>query len=116
MKSLIEQFKDNNFLITTDSWFIAPDGKSYKAVWGKVEIYSDEETLGIKTNDKSTNWYAIVGEAGQGRRVVVAGCQIRYACVCIEKPYTGDRTERWASEHQAKTYDGELKTNIYLAQ
>jgi hypothetical protein len=29
------------YLITTDSWFYAPDGKQYKAVWGEVSILSD---------------------------------------------------------------------------
>lgn len=114
MKSLIEQFADNNFLITTSNWFIAPDGQSYKAVWGKVEVYSDKETLGIQTNEKSTNWYVIVGLGG--KRVIVAGCQIHYACVSINAPFTGERKERWASEHLGKTFDGELRTNIYLAQ
>lgn len=30
------------YLITTDAWFIAPDGQQYKAVWGDVEIVTDE--------------------------------------------------------------------------
>lgn len=114
MQSLIEKFKDNKFLITLDKWFVAPDGKSYKAVWGRVEIYSDKETLGIVTNDKSTNWYVVIGE--QGRRVIIAGCQIHFACVSMQRPNTDKRTERWASEHLAKTYDGELETNIYIAE
>ena len=50
IRSLLEKFSENNFLITTDSWFIAPDGKQYRAAWGKVEVYSSEDTLGIKTN------------------------------------------------------------------
>ena len=63
-----------NYLITTDNWFFAPDGECYRAVWGTVNaILSDEETLGIKTNRNSTNWYVSIG------RMVIAGCQIHYA-------------------------------------
>lgn len=94
MKPLLEIFSGNNFLITCSNWFVAPDGKQYRSVWGKVEVYSDKETLGIQTNDRSSNWYAIVGEAGNnGKRMIVAGCQIHYACVCIEKPFTGEVVE-----------------------
>ena len=62
------------YLITTSNWFVAPDGIQYKSVWGTVKgIYSDEDTLGIKTNDKSSNWYVIIGN------MIVAGCQVHYA-------------------------------------
>ncbi len=61
-------------LVTTDNWFYAPDGRQYRAVWGTVKgIFSDTQTLGIKTNAKSTNWYAMVGS------MMIAGCQIHYA-------------------------------------
>lgn len=42
------------YLITTDNWFIAPDGKSYRAAWGSVEILNDS-FLGIQTNRNSSN-------------------------------------------------------------
>ena len=29
------------YLITTDGWFFAPDGRQYKSVWGEVEILED---------------------------------------------------------------------------
>ncbi len=62
------------YLITTSNWFFAPDGESYRAVFGTIKgIYNDENTLGIKTNDKSTNWYVVIGN------MIVAGCQIHYA-------------------------------------
>lgn len=64
-------------LITTDNWFIAPDGSSYKAVYGElIAVQTDYDALGIKTNAKSTNWYAQVG------RMLLAGCQIHYAVNC----------------------------------
>lgn len=64
-------------LITTDAWFMAPDGRLYSSVFGTVEgIYGDKETLGIATNRNSTNWYLKIGG------MVIAGCQIHYAVVC----------------------------------
>lgn len=112
MKSLIEQFADNNFLVTTDEWFTAPDGKMYRTVWGKIEIHSSEQTLGIKTNIRSTNWYAIIGVGG--KRVIVAGCKIHFACVCMNKPFTGNITEK--RTHELKTGEIERDNIIYLAQ
>lgn len=74
------------YLITTDNWFFAPDGKQYKAVWGKVAILPDS-ILGVKTNTKSTNWYARVGN--NANHVIIAGCQIHYAVRCEKKPNQG---------------------------
>lgn len=86
IKSLLEGAKGQTVLINTDDWFIAPNGQQYKAVFGKLyDVCNSETTLGIKTNQKSTNWYACVGN------MIVAGCQIHYVfvtdhCDC-EKPY-----------------------------
>ena len=55
------------YLITTFEWFTAPDGRQYRAVWGgEVTILDDSRTLGVKTNAKSTNWYARV----EGKRII----------------------------------------------
>jgi hypothetical protein len=72
-------------LITTDSWFYAPDGKQYRSVWGDVAIVSDD-ILGIKTNLRSSNWFAKIGS--EQNYVIVAGCQIHYACRCEYPPET----------------------------
>ena len=66
--------KGKNYLINTSEWFIAPDGDSYKAVYGTLKgVFSSEETLGVKTNARSSNWYVVIGN------MIVAGCQILYA-------------------------------------
>lgn len=75
-----------NYLITTDNWFIAPNGKSYRSVYGNVEIVSDQ-ILGIQTNSRSSNWYAKVGS--EDNHVIIAGCQIHYAVKC-NKPNLDD--------------------------
>ncbi|CZT36169.1 hypothetical protein [Rhizobium sp. 9140] len=62
------------YLINTDQWFFAPDGENYKAVFGTVHAVVDaEQTLGLKTNRNSTNWYVAIGD------MIIAGCQIHYA-------------------------------------
>jgi hypothetical protein len=71
------------YIVTTDNWFYAPDGNSYKAVWGEVEIVEDT-FLGVKTNRNSSNWFAKVGS--QHNFVIVAGCQIHYAVYCETEP------------------------------
>ena len=74
------------YLITTDSWFIAPNGKIYRAVWGDVEIVEDT-FLGLKTNRNSSNWFAKVGN--EDHHVIIAGCQIHYAVKTDIEPIEG---------------------------
>lgn len=77
------------YLITTDNWFVAPDGRQYKAVFGTVRgTLNDEQALGIKTNARSTNWFLSIGN------VLIAGCQIHYAVrtdACRQGKVTEDR-------------------------
>ncbi len=95
-------------LITTDSWFIAPDGNQYKAVFGTVtDVRSDEQTLGIKTNRGSTNWYVVIGN------MIVAGCQIHY---CIRTDQFSSAPGKREIEHNGKIeINSEYKTRIYNA-
>ena len=75
----------DKFLITTDGWFFAPDGRQYRAVHGTVKgILDSQEALGIKTNARSTNWYVEIGDC------IIAGCQIHYAIKCDEVSYDPD--------------------------
>lgn len=74
-------------LITTDNWFYAPDGKQYRSAYGTVRgIHTDEKTLGIRTNARSTNWYVQVGD------LMIAGCQVHYA-VRTDKCHLGSTTD-----------------------
>ena len=106
-----------NYLITTDGWFVAPDGKQYKAAWGKVEILEDN-ALGVKTNKNSSNWYAKVGS--QDKHVFIAGCQIHYAVKSDEVPNTDD-VWGYPEQSQEKPTRDVRKTKpteslIYIAQ
>lgn len=89
------------YLITTDNWFLAPDGKQYKGVWGNVEIIEDN-FLGIKTNARSSNWFAKVGS--EDKFVIVAGCQIHYAVKCENKPKIGDIQDQITKDGDVKNF------------
>ncbi len=103
---------EGKYLITTDSWFFAPDGNQYKAAWGNVTILGDN-VLGVKTNSRSANWYAKIGD--NDKEVIIAGCQIHYAVKCKEKPST-DPIEP-EEFHEGKLVEGnKLRTRIYLAE
>lgn len=99
------------YLITTDAWFYAPDGKQYKAVWGDVQIVEDT-FLGLKTNRNSTNWFAKVGN--EQNHIIIAGCQIHYAVKCDEKPNI-ETVEDWSTnDNGINKYV--RPTTIYVAQ
>lgn len=102
---------EGKYLITTDNWFIAPDGKEYKAAWGEVTILEDN-ILGIKTNMRSTNWYAKIGS--EDNHIVIAGCQIHYAVKCENTPFTmyGEAMDF----HEGKLKTSTSPTKIYIAE
>lgn len=100
------------YLITTDAWFYAPDGKQYKAAWGDVQIIEDT-FLGLKTNRNSSNWFAKVGS--EQKHIVIAGCQIHYAVKCDEKPNT-EASEDWQADAQNGIKLYERPSSIYVAQ
>ena len=99
------------YLITTDCYFTAPDGKDYKAAWGEIEILTDT-ILGVKTNSRSTNWFAKIGS--EDKHVIIAGCQIHYAVKSQQKPYT-ENGEYWESSIE-KIKIHKTPTRIYLAE
>lgn len=94
-------------LITTDNYFVAPDGILYRAVFGTVKNVIDAQNmLGIKPNAKSTNWYVEIGD------VILAGCQIHYL-VKTEKANLARVTDcSWSAE---KYHEFERPTVIYDA-
>ena len=99
------------YLITTDAWFIAPDGKQYKAAWGECEIMSDN-LLEIATNRNSTNWFVKVGSIS--KHVIIAGCQIHYAVKSEECPEISD-VEDWHAD--GVNFNKYLRpTQIYIAE
>lgn len=102
---------EGKYLITTDSWFYAPDGKKYRAAWGSIQTIEDN-VLGIKTNRNSTNWYMQIGS--DEKAAIVAGCQIHYAVRCDKKPNTNKITESSYDSNNCKEI--ERQTEIYIAE
>lgn len=89
MKDLIGK----KVLLTTNGWFLAPNGLQYKGVHGTLKaINTSENTLGFTPSRTHTNWYLEVGN------MTISGCQILY---CVEsndcnfgkvEDFTSDRT------------------------
>ena len=99
------------YLVTTDQWFLAPDGQSYKSVWGEIAVLEDS-ILGLKTNRNSTNWYAKIG--GEDTHVIIAGCQIHYAVKCENKPKLNKHIQE--DFYEGKRIESKGMTRIYLAE
>lgn len=78
MDTILKQ--GENYLVTTDGWFIAPDGEQYRSVWGKCNIKTTEEIFGFTPSRPSTNWFLCVGNA------IIAGCHIHYIIKCDNQP------------------------------
>ena len=99
---------NKKYLITTDGWFSAPDGESYKAVFGTIYgIYDDKETLGIPTNRHSANWYVSIGN------MLIAGCQIHY---CIQTDQVSKEPPIREIEHEGKLLAPKAPVSrIYIA-
>lgn len=77
---------NERYLITTDQWFVAPNGEQYRAVWGTLRgVINSENALQIRTNARSTNWYVSIGRTVP---MLIAGCQIHYVmrCPVLEPP------------------------------
>jgi hypothetical protein len=100
------------YLITTSNWFYGNDGQLYQAVYGTVlSILTDAETLGIKTNAKSTNWYVVVGN--EDINLTIAGCQIYYALKTNNIDIKPVVLDNW---YEGKLHLGEATKRIYVIE
>lgn len=96
-------------IITTDNWFYAPDGRQYRGVFGTVKgVFTAEETLGVRPNGRSTNWYVEIGN------VTIAGCQIHYA-VRSEHCNTENTARDWLADTSKGLVEYERPCAIYNA-
>jgi hypothetical protein len=98
------------YLITTDNWFIAPNGRQYRAAFGTVKgTLNDEEALGIKTNARATNWFISIGN------MLIAGCQIHYAVRTNTCQRGTFREERINTANNVDVGIAEREVDIYFA-
>ena len=95
-------------LVTVDNWFYGPDGRQYKAVFGTVKaVRTSEESLGVRTNARSTNWYLEIG------KVTIAGCQVHYAVQCNE--CTAGPAKDWTTNPDRGIVEYDRPNAIYHA-
>jgi hypothetical protein len=96
-------------LVTTDNWFFAPNGRQFRACFGTLHGVSNAlDTLGIKVNARSHDWYATVGN------MVIAGCQIHYV-IQTDNVNTSEAIEDWASSPEIGCKNFTRPNNIYFA-
>lgn len=95
----------DKYLVTTDCWFIAPDGEQYRSAWGKCELKTTEEVFGFSPSKPSTNWFLFIGN------MIIAGCQIHYVVKCDNKPTI--KTELYADKD---TGVQQIANRIYIAE
>lgn len=95
-------------IVTTDNFFFAPDGREYKAVFGTIHgVDTAEESLGVKPNGRSTNWYLRIGS------MVIAGCQVHY--VLRTDTCSFDPIVAW-NWHEGRAVEAHRPTSIYNAE
>lgn len=94
----MKQYIGKKVLITTNNWFYAPDGKSYRGVWGTLKgLHEAKDILGFPIQ-RSVNWIAEVGD------MVIMGCQIHYIILSPTPP--PDTVEDFsAKEGQVTNYN-----------
>ena len=91
-------------LVTTNDWFLAPNGTEYKAVFGTVTaIGSAVDVLGVETND----WYLDIGD------MIIAGCQIN--CLIRTDQYDDGHTSSWSNDRDGNAKVSAVPCKIYKA-
>lgn len=74
------KFIGKKVLITTDRWFIGPDGQDHAAVWGTLNRIWTDKDLDFKAATGMANWVYEIGD------VIIMGCQVKYFCLCEIQP------------------------------
>lgn len=104
----MKELEGKNVLITTQGWFMAPNGLQYKAIWGRLNsVMKDEHAFGFCVNRANTNWFVSIG------KFFIAGCQVLYCCEC-DRPNT-DRVLDYSNSGE-KFYEYERPTQIYISE
>lgn len=101
----------HKYVVTSDAWFVAPDGEMYRSAWGMCKVYDIEKVLGFRPSRPSTNWYLEIG--CDGKEVIIAGCQIHHLVRCEDRP-DNDRINQ--SYKHSDTGLMETANRIYIAE
>lgn len=99
------------YLVTSDHYFVAPDGESYLSAWGAAYLKTTDDVFGFKPARPSTNWFLKIGS--DENHIIMAGCQIHYAIRCETEPmdkYSG-KLEKCGTSSIEKS-----ASRIYIAE
>jgi hypothetical protein len=78
-------------IATCCEYFVAPDGKQYRAVFGTVRaIRTAKQTMGIDPGPRHTTWYIEIG------CMTIAGCRVLYAIKA--DTFNRESTSDWVVE------------------
>lgn len=106
----MKNFEGENVLITTSDWFVAPDGRDYKAAWGRlVKVHDAKESFGIIPTRAHANWIIEIGD------MMIMGCRVMYIIKCKDKPNIG-KSIGWNSNTETGIKEYERPTLIYIAE
>lgn len=106
----MKNYEGKNVLITTSDWFVAPDGRDYKAVWGKlIKVHDVKESFGISPTRAHANWLIEIGG------MMIMGCRVMYVICSDQKPNT-EKSLGWNSDSQQGIKEYERPTLIYISQ
>lgn len=73
-------------LITCDEFFCAPDGKFYRAIYGRVWIHRFDESFGFKAHGHANWMVRVCRDEDNENGVTIAGCRVNYAVKMEETP------------------------------
>ena len=83
------QTEGKKALVSVDDWFTAPDGNSYKSVWGNVKVINAEAMFGVIPVN-CTNIFLQVGEGDKS--MLIAGTRVHYMVLSEQKPVVTNNT------------------------
>lgn len=89
----MKNLEGKNVLVTCSTWFVAPDGKDYKAVYGKLKkVHDAKESFGIQPSRAHASWILEVGH------MMIMGCQALFVIECANPPNFSSSTTHTHNE------------------
>lgn len=95
-------------LVSCSDWFIAPDGKEYKAAWGTLNGIVSDEDMKLKMARMHANFYLLVG------KFMIAGCEAKFVIESEQRPNTEESLGWTHHEGNLKTFS--RPSLIYFAE
>jgi hypothetical protein len=103
---MIQDYIGKKVLITTGAYFIGPDGKEHRAIWGTLDGIHKVPREYQPPRGMANWYYEIAG-------MCVMGCQVNYIGLCPEKPSSPDISTFLTKDFEVK--ETSLPNAIYIA-